>query len=331
MSSRFDEMRIFSGNGNLKLTQAICSRVGVPLGDATIVQFSNDNIFVKLNESVREKDVFVVQSLSSPLSDRIMELLILLDTVKRASAARITAVLPYYAYGRTDKKDQPRVPITARLLADMIQVAGAHQVLTIDMHAPQIQGFFSIPMDELSAMGLLVRYFADKGWDDAIVVSPDVGFAKRARNFAESLGVPLAIAEKRRVQHFHRKDGQLTMPEVLNLIGDVAGKRAIVVDDEIATGGSILEVVDLLERQGAREIYACCVHAVFAGNAVERLRNSPIRELVTTDTLPLPAEKRWPGLTVLTVGTLIGEVIQRIHSGVSVDTIFTQRKHPALG
>jgi ribose-phosphate pyrophosphokinase len=330
MGSRFDEMRIFAGNGNSALAQLICERVGVPLGDATIVKFSNENIFVKLNESVREKDVFVVQSLSTPnLSDRIMELLILLDACKRASAGRVTAVIPYYAYGRTDKKDQPRVPITARLLADMIQAAGAHQVLTIDLHAGQIQGFFSIPTDELTAMQLLVRYWADKGWDDLIVVSPDVGFAKRARNFAEALGAPLAIAEKRRVQHFG--GGNHTSPEILNLIGEVQGKRCLIVDDEIATGGSILEVVRLLEREGAREIYAQCVHAVFAANAAERLRGSAIAELVTTDTLPLPPEKRWPGLTVLSVSPLIAEVIQRIHSGVSVDTIFSQRNHPALG
>ncbi|NJN19479.1 MAG: ribose-phosphate pyrophosphokinase [Oscillochloris sp.] len=332
MGSRFDEMRIFAGNGNLALAQAISERIGVPLGDATIVKFSNENIFVKLNESVREKDVFVVQSLSAPhLSDRIMELLIMLDACKRASAGRVTAVIPYYAYGRTDKKDQPRVPITARLLADMIAAAGAQQVLTIDLHAGQIQGFFSIPTDELTAMHLLVRYFADKGWDDLIVVSPDVGFAKRARNFAEALNAPLAISEKRRVQHFGRKDGNYTSPEILNLIGDVAGKRCVVVDDEIATGGSIMEVVQLLEREGAREIYACCVHAVLAANASQRLQASGIRELVTTDTLPIAPEKQWSNLTVLSVSTLLAEVMQRIHSGVSVDTIFTQRNHPALG
>jgi ribose-phosphate pyrophosphokinase len=332
VGSRFDEMRIFSGNGNSDLTRLICERVGVPQGDATILRFSNENIFVRLNESVREKDVFVVQSLSTPnLSDRVMELLIMLDACRRASAGRVTAVIPYFAYGRTDKKDQPRVPITARLLADMIQAAGAQQVLTIDLHAGQIQGFFNIPTDELTAMHLLVRYWAEKGWDDMIIVSPDVGFAKRARNFAEALGAPLAIAEKRRVQHFGRRDGLHTSTEVLNLIGDVAGKRCILVDDEIATGGSILEVVQLLEREGAREIYACCVHPVFTASAVERLSASGIKELVTTDTLPLPAEKRWPGLTVLSVSPLLGEVIQRIHSGVSVDTIFSQRNHPALG
>lgn len=332
MGSRFDEMRIFSGNGNIPLAQAICERVGVPLGDTTIVKFANENIFIKLNESVREKDVFVVQSLSTPnLSDRILELLILLDACKRASAGRITAVIPYYAYGRTDKKDQPRVPITARLLADMIQAAGAHQVLTIDLHAGQIQGFFSIPMDELTAVPLLVRYWADKGWDDLIVVAPDVGFAKRGRNFAEAIGAPLAIVEKRRIQQLGRRDGPLTSTEALNLIGDVTGKRCLIVDDEIATGGSILEVARLLEREGARELYACCVHGVFVGGAAQRLQQCGLREVVVTDTLPLLPEQHWPGLTVLSVSTLLGEVIQRIHSGISVDAIFTHRKHPALG
>jgi ribose-phosphate pyrophosphokinase len=337
MSSRFDEMRVFSGMGNPMLTQAICKRLGLLPGDATITQFSNENIFVKLNESIREKDVFVVQSLASPLSDNIMELLILLDACKRASAGRVTAVLPYYAYGRTDKKDQPRVPITARLLADMIQVAGAQQVITLDLHAGQIQGFFSIPMDELSAMALLVRHFAEKGWDDGIVVAPDVGFAKRARNFAESLGVPLAIAEKRRNQQLNSKgmgnnfEPSPSQPQVLNLIGpDVKDRRCIIVDDEIASGSSVLQVVDLLAQQGAREIYACCVHPVLVGDAIERFKASPVVELVTTDTLPLAAEKRWPGLTVLSVATLLAEVIQRIHSGVSVDHIF-QRRNPALG
>lgn len=333
MSSRFDEMRVFSGTGNPALTRAIGERLGIGLGDATVTQFSNENIFVKLNESVREKDVFVVQSLSSPLSDNIMELLILLDTCRRASAGRVTAVLPYFAYGRTDKKDQPRVPITARLLADLIQVAGAQQVITLDLHAGQIQGFFSIPLDELSAMPLLVRYFAEKNWEDAVVVAPDVGFAKRARNFAEGLGVPLAIAEKRRLQQLNNQlnadGGGLTIssstPEVLNLIGDVSGKRCIIVDDEIASGRSVLAVADLLVDRGAREIYACCTHPILAGDATERFKQSPIRELVCTDTLPVPEDKRWPGLTVLSVSTLLAEVIQRIHSGVSVDRIFHRR------
>jgi ribose-phosphate pyrophosphokinase len=325
MSSRFDELRIFSGNGNPALVRAICDRLSVPIGDITVTSFSNENIFVRLNESIREKDVFVVQSLAAPLSDRIMELLIMLDACKRASAGRVTAVVPFYAYGRTDKRDQPRVPITARLLADMIQVAGAQQLITLDLHAGQIQGFFTIPVDELSAMSLLVRYFQERGWQDAVVVSPDMGFAKRARNFAEQLNAPLAIVEKRRVQSLSG-NGASSHVEALTLIGEVRGRRCILVDDEINTGTSMLEAAELLVEQGATEIAAACVHPVLAGGAVERLRASPITQFVTTDTLPVPLEKQWPGLRVLTVAPLLAEVIQRIHSGVSVDTIFHRRK-----
>jgi ribose-phosphate pyrophosphokinase len=325
MSSRFDELRIFSGNGNPALAHAICARLGVPMGDITVTSFPNENIFVRLNESVREKDVFVIQSLAAPLSDRIMELLIMLDACRRASAGRVTAVVPFYAYGRTDKRDQPRVPITARLLADMIQVAGAQQLITLDLHAGQIQGFFTIPVDELSAMSLLVRYFLEKGWQDAVVVSPDMGFAKRARNFAEQLGAPLAIVEKRRVQHVSG-NGVDSRVEALTVIGDVKGRRCILVDDEINTGSSMIEAADLLIAQGATSIIAACVHPVLAGNAAERLRHSPIETLVTTDTLAVAPERRWPGLHVLTVAPLLAEVIQRIHSGVSVDTIFHRRR-----
>jgi ribose-phosphate pyrophosphokinase len=302
------------------------------MGDATITKFTNENIFIKLNETVREKDVFIVQSLCSPLNDRIMELLIMLDTCKRASAGRVTAVLPYYAYGRTDKRDQPRVPITARLLADMISVAGAQRILTYDLHAGQIQGFFNIPVDEMSGVSLLARYLSDQRLlDNSIVVSPDLGFAKRARNFAELIGLPLAIVEKRRVQHLAPAHTTSPGTAVLNLIGDVAGKRCIIIDDEIATGKSVLEVADLLIKRGASDIYACCVHPVLVGSAVERLRESPIREVITTDTVPVPAEKRWPGLTVLSISTILAEVIQRIHSGVSVDTMFQLRSHGSFG
>jgi ribose-phosphate pyrophosphokinase len=329
MSSRFDELRIFTGNGHPALARAICQRLSIPIGDMTVARFANENIFVKLNESIREKDVFVVQSLGLPLSDRIMELLIMLDACKRAAAGRVTAVIPYYAYGRTDKRDQPRVPITARLLADMIQVAGAQQVITLDLHAGQIQGFFSVPVDELSAVSLLVRHFAERNWDDTMVVSPDLGFAKRARNFAEQLGVPLAIVEKRRVQQLGRPDEDLTRVEARSLIGDVAGKRCILVDDEVLTGGSLIEAADLLMANGAREVYAAAVHAVLAGNALERLEHSSIRELVTTDSLQHPAAKSSSFVRVLSVAPLLAEVIQRIHSGVSVDTIFRKRS-PAL-
>jgi ribose-phosphate pyrophosphokinase len=254
----------------------------------------------------------------------------MLDAGKRASSGRVTAVIPYYAYGRTDKKDQPRVPITARLLADMIQVAGAQQVITLDLHAGQIQGFFSVPVDELSAMSLMVRHFSERGWDDAVVVSPDMGFAKRARNFAEQLGVPLAIVEKRRVQQLGSQSGQQSRVEAITLIGDVRGRRCIMVDDEISTGSSMIEAADLLMAQGAHEVYAATVHAVLAGNAAERLRTSAIRELVVTDSLLATPEPAWSGLRVLSVAPLLAEVIQRIHSGISVDTLF-RRRNPALG
>lgn len=330
MSSRFDELRIFSGNGNPQLALAIADRLGIPMGDVTIAKFQNDNIFVRLNESVREKDVFVVQSLGLPLSDRIMELLIIMDACRRAAAGRVIAVLPYFAYGRTDKRDQPRVPITARLLADMIQVAGAQQVITMDLHAGQIQGFFSTPVDELSAMSLLVRHFAERNWDDSVVVSPDLGFAKRARNFAEQLGAPLAFVEKRRIQQLSQNDGELSRTQALSVIGDVNGRRCILVDDEILTGGSMIEAAALLKQHGAREVYAGAIHAVLAGDALKKLQNSEISEVVVTDTLVVPEEGRWPGLRVLSVAPMIAEVIQRIHSGISVDTIFRPRS-PALG
>lgn len=331
MGSRFDEVRIFSGNGNPALAEAVCRRIGVPIGDATVTRFENENIFVRLHETVRDKDVFVIQSLCSPLSDNIMEFLIFLDACKRSSAGRLTAVLPYYAYGRTDKKDHPRVPITARLLADMIEAAGADSLITFDLHAGQIQGFFNIPVDELSCLSLLARHFANQDLSDAVVVSPDLGFVKPARNFAEMLGsVPLVIAEKRRLPKLQNAAVQNSAPTILNLIGDVEGKRCIIVDDEIATGKSVLEVTEVLFERGAKEVCVGCVHPVFVGEAIQRLRSNGIREVVTTDTLPIAPEDRWPGLKIISVGTLLGEVIQRIHSGLSVDTIFQHRNHLAL-
>lgn len=330
MGSRFDELRVFSGRGNAPLAEAVSRRLGMPLGDVTVTTFENENIFARINETVRDKDVFVVQSLGTPLSDNIMELLILLDACKRASAGRITAVVPYFAYGRTDKKDHPRVPITARLLADMIQVAGAEQVITFDLHTKQIQGFFNIPVDELSSLHLLARHFTQGLTEHTVVVSPDLGFVKSARNFAAMLGVPLVIAEKRRLHTLTNDDVQVSSPSVLNLIGDVAGKRCIIVDDEIATGKSIVRVTEQLYATGAEEVLVGCVHPVFAGDAPARLQQCGLTRVVVTDTLPVPQAKRWDGLTVLSVSTLLAEVIQRIHSGLSVDMLFQQRHHHAL-
>jgi len=314
-SSVFTQLSIFSGNANPPLAEAICREVGIALGRAEVFQFSNENVFVKLIDSVRERDVYVVQSFSTPVNVSIMELLIIIDALKRASATRITAVIPYYAYGRTDKKDQPRVPITARLLADLITVAGANRVLTMNLHAGQIQGFFNIPVDELSAQALLSRYFLDKQLSDWVVVAPDLGAAKKARNFAERIGASLAVIEKRRPTN----EGQ---SQILNVIGNVAGHRAIIFDDEIDTAGSVIGTARVLEQAGVQEIYATCTHGVLSGPSIERLRDSPIREVVITDTIPLPPPKQLPKITVLSVAPLFAEAIQHIHSGVSVGALF---------
>ncbi len=319
MCDTHEELVIFTGNANPALARAAAAYLGTPLGAAEVFSFSNENIFVKLNESVRSNDVFIIQPTCHPVNQSIMELLIMIDAVKRASAARITAVLPYYAYGRTDKKDQPRVPITARLIADMITVAGAQRLITVDLHAGQIQGFFNIPVDELTAVYLLARYFREKRLSNPVVVSTDIGNAKRARNFAELLGAPLAIVEKRRV-------GNADRAEVLNLIGHVQGHQAVLVDAEVDTGGSITRAANTCLAYGATDVYACCVHPVLSGPAVERLANSPIHELVCTDTIPIPPEKMIDKFKVLSVASLIGEAIQRVHTGGSVGMMFENER-----
>ncbi|MCA9833968.1 MAG: ribose-phosphate pyrophosphokinase [Thermomicrobiales bacterium] len=315
MAGPWEQIQVFSGNSNPRLVEDICAYLNIPVGKAEVFKFSNDNTFVRIGNSVRQDDVFVVQSFTTPVNDSIMELLIMIDTLKRASAGRITAVIPYYGYGRTDKKDQPRVPITARLVAKLIVQAGADRVLTVDLHAGQIQGFFDIPVDEMSAMYLTARYFVEKGLENPVVVSPDLGNTKRARNFADSLQCPLAIIEKRRV-------GNQDKTEILNLIGSVEGKQAVIVDDEIDTAGSITQAVDVCIRGGATEVYASCIHSVFSGPAVERLKASPLKEIVTTNTVQLPPEKFFDKLVVLNVAELLGEAIQRIHAGASVSTAY---------
>ncbi len=310
-----DQFEIYHGNANPELARKIARYLGMEGGKAEVFQFANENIFVKILDNVREKDVFLVQPTSHPVNQSIMELLIMIDAFKRASAGRITAVIPFYAYGRSDKKDQPRVPITARLIADMITVAGADRVLSMDLHQGQIQGFFNIPVDELTAVHMLSRYFIDKRLDDVVVVT-DLGFAKRARAFAELLDAPLAIIEKRRV-------GNLDRAELMNVIGEVRGKRAIIVDDEIDTAGTLVEIVRALEREGVTEMYACATHGVLSDPAIERIRESSLREVVITDSVPLPASKRIPKLTVLSVAPLIGEAIKRIHRGESVGALFS--------
>ena len=309
------ELRIFSGNAHPELAQSVCNYLESPLGACDVFEFSNENIFVRIQENVRERDVFIVQPMSSPVNTSIMELLIMIDAMKRASAGRVTAVVPYYAYGRSDKKDQPRVPITGRLIANLIETAGADRMLTVDLHAGQIQGFFNIPVDELTALYMISRYFINKDLDDPVVVAADEGGSKRARNVAQALDAPLAIIEKRRT-------GNDEVAEVLNVIGDVAGKTAVIVDDEILTGSTLMEGARVLMERGATAVYAGVTHALLSGSAVEDLKESALVELVVTDTIPLPPEKRIPQIEVLSMAPMIGEAIGRIHTGRSVGELF---------
>ena len=285
----------------------------IQLADIDIYKYPNDNIFVRLGNSVRGQDVYVIQTTSRPVNDNLMELLITLDTLKRDSAGRITAVVPYLAYGRSDKKDLPRVPITARLVAEMIQVAGADRYMTIDLHAGQIQGFFSIPGDVLTAFHILSDYFVEKQLEDAVVVTADLGFAKRGRDWASKLDAPMAFVEKRRID---------ASTEALTLIGDVRGKNAIIVDDEVDTAGTLSQAARLVKDEGANEVYLAFTHGVFSSPALERLETLGATEIVFTDTIPLAEENRLPNMTILSVDELLGEVILRAHEGRSVGELF---------
>ena len=311
-----DEIKVFAGTAHPKLAQEVVDYLKIPLGGCEVFEFSNENIFVRILDNVRQRDTFVIQPFSSPVNKNLVELLIMIDALKRASAARITAVVPYYAYGRTDKKDQPRVPITARLLADLLTVAGAGRLLTVDLHAAQIQGFFNIPVDELTALNLISRYIKSKNLDgQLVVVATDIGISKRARDLAERLNTPLAIVEKRRVDNAGRS-------EALNVIGDVAGKIALTLDDEIDTAGSLVNVVSALKERGADEIYSCCTHPILSGPALERIAACPVKEVVVTDTVPLNGKKLLDKITVLPIAPLLGEAISRIHTGNSIGAMF---------
>ena len=310
-----DELKVFTGNAHPRLAGAVCDYLGIPLGKCEVFEFSNENTFVRVLENVRQRDVFVIQPICSPVNKSLVELLIMLDAFRRASAGRITAVVPYYGYGRTDKKDQPRVPITARLVADLLTTAGANRLLTVDLHAPQIQGFFTIPVDELTAVSIISQYFRGKRLADLVVVATDIGISKRARDVAASLGASLAIVEKRRI-------GNADSTEALNVIGDVNGRIALTVDDEIDTAGSLVGVVDALLERGATEVYSCATHPVLSGKAVERIAGSPVKEVVVTDTVPLNGHKKLDNITVLSISSLLGEAIHRIHTGLSVGAMF---------
>ncbi len=310
-----DELKIFTGNAHPLLAESIAKYLTIPLGRADVFQFTNENIFVRILENVRQRDTFVIQPLSSPVNYSLVELLIMIDALKRASAGRITAVIPYYAYGRTDKKDQPRVPITARLIADLLTVAGANRVLTVDLHAPQIQGFFNIPVDELTALYPLADYVRKLKIDNLVVVATDIGISKRARDMAARLGAPLAIIEKRRV-------GNEDRTETLNIIGDVEGKVALTVDDEIDTAGSLSNAVSALIESGVREVYSCCTHPVFSGPAIRRIAECPVKELIAMDTIPVVGNKKLDKIRVLPMAPMLGEAIHRIHTGQSIGAMF---------
>jgi ribose-phosphate pyrophosphokinase len=311
----FQDLKVFTGNAHPELAQDICSYMELPLGQADVFEFSNENIFVRFNENIRARDIFIVQTMTSPVNTRLMELFIMIDAARRASAGRITAVVPYYPYSRSDKKDQPRVPITARLIANFLETAGADRLLTVDLHAGQIQGFFNIPVDELTALSILAGYFKQKKIPNLTVVATDVGGAKGARRMADRLDAPLAIVEKRRI-------GNEEKVEAMTVIGEVKDRAVLIVDDEVLTGGTLVATAEVAMERGATAAYACATHPILAGNAVAKIAASPIEEIVFTDTIPIPSDKLLPSMTVLSVAPLLGEAIGRIHTGNSVGELF---------
>jgi ribose-phosphate pyrophosphokinase len=312
-------IRLIGGTSTPGLAQEISDYLYTPLSGRDIIEFPNENIFVRLHSSARGQDVYVIQTTSSPVNYNLMELLIVLQTLRLDSAARITAVIPYLCYSRSDKKDQPRVPITARLVADMIEAAGADRYITIDLHAGQIQGFFSIPGDVLTAFHLLSDYFAAKRPEmvDPVIVTADLGFAKKGRNFAAKLNSSMAFIEKRRT-------GNDANAEAMTVIGDVNGKDVIIVDDEVDTAGSVSQAVNIVRDHGARNVYLSFVHPVLSGPAVDRLKKLELTEIVTTNTIPIPPHKKLPNMTILSVAPLLGEVIRRAHEGRSVGEMFNE-------
>ncbi len=316
-------IKLFAGTAAPELAQKISDYLGSRLSARQVIDFPNENIFVKLGESVRGQDVYVIQTTTTPVHRNLMELLIMIQTLRLDSAARITAVVPYLCYGRSDKKDQPRVPITARLVAEMLEIAGADRYMTLDPHAGQIQGFFSVPGDVLTASHLLIDYINANlraGMTDPVVVATDLGFAKKARNFAADLDLPVAFIEKRR-------SGNDAQAEALTLIGDVRDRDVIIVDDEVDTGGSICQAVDVVKQNGARDVYLSFVHAILSRDSAHRLSELPLKHIITTDTCPIPEEKMnhlRKNITVLSIASLLGEVIKRAHEGRSVGEMFNE-------
>jgi ribose-phosphate pyrophosphokinase len=311
---RESRLQIFTCNSNPDLAREIADHIGVPLGDAEVGRFSDGEIHVKLNESVRGSDVYVIQSTCHPVNQHLMELLVMVDALKRASARTINVVIPYYGYARQDRKTRARDPITAKLVANLIETAGADRIITMDLHATQIQGFFDIPVDHLLGVPILSKYFIEKQLEEVVVVSPDHGGVIRARKMAERLGAPIAIIDKRRPEP--------NVAEVMNIVGDVRGRTAIIIDDIIDTAGTIMLAADALIEHGAKEVYACCTHPVFSGPAIERIQKANIKEMVVTNTIPLAPEKQLDKIRVLSVSPLIGEAIIRVHQELSVSKLF---------
>ncbi|MEK6569547.1 MAG: ribose-phosphate pyrophosphokinase [candidate division NC10 bacterium] len=309
-----DRLILFSGNANRALSQEIADHLGVPLGEAEVSRFADGEILVQIFENVRGADVFVIQPTCRPVNENLMELLVIIDALKRASAWRITAVMPYYGYGRQDRKVQPRVPITAKLVADLLTAAGVHRVLTMDLHAGQIQGFFTTPVDHLYAAPVLLQYFQERMLGEAVVVSPDAGGVERARAFAKRLDTSLAFIDKRRTGPNEAR--------VMHIIGDVEGRDVIIVDDMIDTGGTLTQAVPALLEKGAKRIFASCTHPVLSGAAVERIEESALEEVVVTNTIPLSEGRHSKKLSVLSVAPLLGEAISRIHKDESVSRLF---------
>jgi ribose-phosphate pyrophosphokinase len=308
-------LKVFACNSNDALARDVCARLGIPLSELEISRFSNDNLHVQILENVRERDVFVVQSFTEPVSDHIMELLITLDALRSASAQRITAVIPYYSYARSDKKDKPRISITGRLMADMLATAGANRVLTMDLHADQVHGFFSVPVDHLTAIPVIAEHFRQHyDLSNMVAVATDAGGAKRVGRFSERLGIPMAIIDKRRISDTTVKQGQV--------VGEVSGRDAVIFEDEISTGGTLVSTIETLRLAGARSVHAGAVHGVLCGPAVERLRAAPVDSVVVTNTVHVAPEKHFDKLTVLTVAPLFAAAIERIHSGASVGALF---------
>ncbi|MCX7922232.1 MAG: ribose-phosphate pyrophosphokinase [Clostridia bacterium] len=312
------DIKIFAGNASRSLAEEIAGKIGLPVGVAQVGRFSDGEVAVNIGEVVRGSDVFLVQSTCSPVNENLMELLIMIDALKRASAGRITAVMPYFGYARQDRKAKARDPISAKLVANLLTSAGAHRVLTMDLHAPQLQGFFDIPVDHLVGVPILAEHFKEKfqTLDDVVVVSPDVGSVTRSRKFAEKLDVPIAIIDKRRPK--------ANVSEIMNIIGDVRDKRVVLVDDLIDTGGTIVNAVKALLEIGAKEVYACCTHAVLSGPAIERIKNSGMKELVILNTIPLTDDKKIDNIRVLSVADIFAQAIERIYGDISISTLFTQ-------